>query len=108
MVKLVWCVTRKPGMSLEEFQRYWRDVHGPIAAKVPGVRRYIQSHVLPSAGDGEREAYDGIAEIWFDDHEAMQSSLASPEFHATAADGPNFLDMAGLVRFLTTEVRVIG
>ena len=38
MVKLIYCITKKPELSVEEFQRYWREVHAPIAAAIPGAR----------------------------------------------------------------------
>jgi len=38
MIKLVYCITRRHGMSLEEFSRYWREVHGPIGRRIPGLR----------------------------------------------------------------------
>ncbi|MDP3769139.1 MAG: EthD family reductase, partial [Dehalococcoidia bacterium] len=47
MVKLIYCIARKPGMPVEEFQRYWRQTHGPIAGRIPGLRRYVQCHTLP-------------------------------------------------------------
>ncbi|MDQ6900577.1 MAG: EthD domain-containing protein, partial [Candidatus Dormibacteraeota bacterium] len=38
MIKLVYCITRKPGLSPEEFSRYWEHVHGPIGRRIPGLR----------------------------------------------------------------------
>ncbi|MGH7916385.1 MAG: EthD family reductase, partial [Candidatus Binataceae bacterium] len=49
MLKLATFVFRKPGFSVEEFQKYWREHHGPLAAKIPEVRRYVQSHTRPSS-----------------------------------------------------------
>ena len=49
MVKLVFCLTRLPHLSREEFQRYWRERHGPLvreSAKALGIRRYVQVHTL--------------------------------------------------------------
>jgi hypothetical protein len=37
MLKLVYCLRRKPDMSLEEFQKYWREVH--YADEVGAARR---------------------------------------------------------------------
>ena len=34
---LVYCITKKPGMTDEEFFSYWKDVHGPIGARIPGT-----------------------------------------------------------------------
>jgi hypothetical protein len=39
-------LTRKEGMSVEEFQRYWREVHGPLLAGARGRREDSQSHEL--------------------------------------------------------------
>ncbi len=50
MVKLVFCVRRKPELTREEFQRYWLDEHGPLVRSLreaqPGLRRYVQSHTI--------------------------------------------------------------
>ena len=29
MIKLTFCLRRRPDLSAEEFHRYWRDEHGP-------------------------------------------------------------------------------
>jgi hypothetical protein len=34
VVKLVYCFRRKPGLTREEFSRYWSDIHGPIGAGI--------------------------------------------------------------------------
>ena len=51
MIKLVYCLRRLPELSREEFQRYWRENHGPLVrerADALGIRRYIQVHTLES------------------------------------------------------------
>jgi len=30
MLKLVYCISRRPDLTPEEFRRYWHEVHGPI------------------------------------------------------------------------------
>lgn len=108
MVKLIYCISRKPGMSVEEFQRYWRDVHGPIAGKIPGLRRYVQCHVVPSLYEREtKPAYDGAAELWFDDLDAMAAAMRSPEVAAALEDEKNFIDHARVASFVTTEKPVV-
>ena len=47
MIKICAFFKRRPGMEVEAFQAYWRDVHEPMAAELPGLRRYVQSHDLP-------------------------------------------------------------
>ena len=41
MIKAVFPVHKRPDMNDEEFRRYWRETHGPTAAKVPGARKYV-------------------------------------------------------------------
>lgn len=108
MVKLVYCITRKPEMSIEEFQRHWREVHGPIAARIPGLRRYVQSHVLPETYGGHRPvAYDGVAELWFDSLAAWEEARRSPEVRAAIEDERNFIDHSRVFSILTEEKPVV-
>jgi len=38
-------LTRRAGLAPEAFRRHWRDVHGPLAARLPGLERYLQNHL---------------------------------------------------------------
>ena len=109
MVKLIYLFNRKPELSVEEFQRYWRDTHGPIAAKIPGVRRYVQCHTLPSLYAGDTPPpYDGAAELWFDDMEAFQRAAGSPEVAAAIEDERKFIDHSKTALFFTEEHVIVG
>jgi uncharacterized protein (TIGR02118 family) len=100
MIKLVYCITRRPKLSVEEFQRYWRETHGPVTARIPGLRRYVQSHVLPELYQRERlPRYDGVAELWYDDLAAWEAARVSPEHRATIEDERNFIDHSHVSRF---------
>ena len=102
--KNVEFVTRKPGMPVDDFQRYWKDVHGPLAAQIPVIRRYVQSHARASAYErGRPPAYDGLAITWFDDTRAMRASAATPEYARTRADEPNFITPGDAPFIITTE-----
>jgi uncharacterized protein (TIGR02118 family) len=103
-VKNVEFITRKPGLAVDEFQRYWREVHGPIAAQIPVIRRYVQSHTRPSAYErGRAPAYDGVAITWFDDTQAMRASAATAEYVRTRADEPSFIAPGDPPFIITTE-----
>ncbi len=105
-VKNVEFVTHKPGMTIEAFQRYWREVHGPLAALIPMVRRYVQSHTRLAAYEGGRSpSYDGAAVTWFDDTQAMRASAATPEYARVRADEANFIRPAP--PFIITREHVI-
>ncbi|HEV3114809.1 MAG TPA: EthD family reductase [Candidatus Binataceae bacterium] len=92
MVKMAGFAVRKAGMEAEAFQQYWRDVHGPLACKIPQVRRYVQCHPLLSAyRAGIKPIYDGVALTWFDNTADMREK--PPEYKAIRRDEPNFLEL---------------
>jgi uncharacterized protein (TIGR02118 family) len=106
MIKLIYCFRKRPGMSDADFDVYWRDVHGPIAARIPGLRRLVQSRALNVPGDVRRPDYDGVAELWFDDVDTLLEARASEEWKRSGLDEANFLDPASAA-YLVTEERVI-
>ncbi|MGH7963409.1 MAG: EthD family reductase, partial [Candidatus Binatia bacterium] len=68
MLHVLYFITRKPSVNDAEFHRYWREVHGPIAKKIPQLKGYVQSHRFPFAGSNS--AYDGAAEVWLENDAA--------------------------------------
>jgi uncharacterized protein (TIGR02118 family) len=83
---------RRAGLTRDELLRYWRGVHGPLAASAPGPRRYVQSAVLPSACEPGEPRFDGVAQIWFDDDIALQTLLESKLFRESVKpDERNFV-----------------
>ncbi len=102
MIKLVYCIARRPGMSVEEFSRYWHNVHGPIGRRIPGLRRLLQSHTIPGAV-GEPPPFDGMAELWFDDLAALEAARQSPEWRTSSDDEAHFVDQTRTALFLTEE-----
>ena len=44
MYKVIWLVRFHEGMPRDEAVRHWREVHGPLGVKVPGMKRYVQNH----------------------------------------------------------------
>jgi uncharacterized protein (TIGR02118 family) len=103
MVKLVYCITKKKVLTDEEFFRYWRDVHGPIGARIPRLRKLVQSRRITIPGDKFRPDYDGMAELWFDTIEDLLAARGSPEWKASNDDEVNFLDHSKVAYFVTEE-----
>jgi len=93
-------------MTLEEFSRYWREVHGPIGRRIPGLRRLVQSHPLLHPTDMSPPAFDGMAELWFDDIAALEAARRSAEWLASSADEVNFIDGTRTALFLTEEAEI--
>ena len=102
MIKLVYCITRRPDLSPDEFSRYWRHVHGPIGAAIPGVKRLVQSQRLEVPGD-RRGDFDGMVELWFDSIEALLRARQSEEWRRSTDDEKNFIDHSMVAYFVSEE-----
>lgn len=108
MIKSLSLLSRKAGITHEEFVRHWVEVHAPLAHDVPGLRRYVLTHVLaertrPDMARIEGEV-DGIAELWYDDLASMQRANASPEAARLHADGATFI---GAIKMFTTREQTV-
>lgn len=110
MIKVIGLLSRKEGLTHEQFVQHWVGIHGPMAQGMPELRRYIQSQVRaePTRPDipqliGEGEV-DGIAELWFDDRAAHQRYGASPEAKRWQADGALFI---GRIKSFVVEEDVV-
>jgi uncharacterized protein (TIGR02118 family) len=108
LVKGVWQLKRKPGMSVADFRRYWIEVHGQLGRALPGLRRYVQSHLIDEAYLYAEPRHDGVAQLWFDSAAALAAAFDSPAGKDVQADGPKMLDMRLLRFFLADENVVIA
>src|SRR6202051_2471561 len=109
MIKGLGLLTRKDGLAHEEFVQHWLEIHGPLAHAVPGVRRYVQSHIVgtrtrPDIPETDVDV-DGIAELWYDDMESFQRAAASPEMKRLTDDGA--LIIAQIKTYLIDEKQII-
>ncbi len=72
------CLWKRKSISVELFSDYWRNVHGPLCARLPGQHQYWQFHVANSDGGiwptvggvdytcTEEDQFTGIAELTFE------------------------------------------
>lgn len=89
MIKLSYVMRRLPGMTMCEFQSYWRNTHGPLMAKhatTLGCRKYVQIHTLEdplnaafAGARGLLPAYDGVDLLWWNNREELERALSTPE-----------------------------
>jgi uncharacterized protein (TIGR02118 family) len=107
MVKLVAFFKRKPGISVDAFGHHWRTTHAELVVRQKGLRRYVQNHTLPSGYRSGEPDYDGVAEAWFDDTQAMRALAPSAEYAAVRADEGNFIDASSMGVVLTDEVVIV-
>jgi uncharacterized protein (TIGR02118 family) len=77
MLKGIFPVKRRPDMKLADFRRHWREVHAPLAVKLPGLRRYVQCDVIDEAFSIAEPRWDGAALLWFDDPAAVRRAFES-------------------------------
>ena len=102
MLKQVTIFKKRPDLSVDAFEGHWRTRHAEVVCELPGLRRYVQNHM---AAAGNR--VDGIAEVWFDDIDAMRANVGHPALDAIRADERNFIDVDTMVSIIAEPATVI-
>lgn len=67
----------------EAFERHYREIHIPLARKIPGLRSYV---FLDNPTPVRGEPYFRIAELRWDSMDDLRAGIASPEAQAVAED----------------------
>lgn len=106
MVKLMYILTPKAGMSRGDFQRYWLEVHAPIVKKIPHLKRYV-INVFQTRSDGTSAAIGGVAEQWFESPAALKAAFGTTEAKHAHADIAHFADVTQNVSALVDEHIVV-
>jgi hypothetical protein len=84
-----------------------------------GIRRYVQTHRMETslndvlrASRGALEPYDGVAELWWDDLDALVAATSAPEGSAAAQtlleDEARFIDLEHSALWLGQEIEIIS
>ena len=119
MIKLTYCLRRKPGMTWDEFSSYWRETHAPLVkarAELLGIRRYVQVRTLQQRelmarlqqrNEGSPEPFDGIAELWFDDLGGQAAPGAAQAARELLEDERNFIDLSSSPMWYGEEWEVV-
>ena len=123
MIKVVFMIRRREGMTREEFQRYWRGEHAELVkrhAGLLGLRRYVQTHAtktdlddaLAGSRGSEPHQYDGVAELWWDSIDDLVRAATGEEGQAAQQalleDERRFIDLPNSPIWLGEEIAVIG
>ena len=102
-------LNKKPDWTMERFRAHWRDQHGPLAARLPGLRTYVQNHVVDSAQRGIQfvrgpEQLDGISQLSFEDEAAMQHAMQSEVAPRLVEDENHFIGRLRIISVQPHEV----
>ena len=92
MLKFMVVIYRRPELTREQFRRHLREIHGPLAKNLPGLRKYIQN-IARDDPTRKPPQWDAVVELYFDDWPSMEAAWRSPEGAASDADLPAFVDM---------------
>jgi uncharacterized protein (TIGR02118 family) len=122
MIKLVFMLRRREGMTREEFQSYWREQHAPLVRRHSDalhIRRYVQVHArntqldeaLAAPRGSEPRFYDGVAELWWDSLDELVEAFSSDAGQAAGQellkDEQRFIDLTRSPLWLGEENVVI-
>jgi uncharacterized protein (TIGR02118 family) len=94
MIAAISLMRRQDSVRLSQFRRHWLDVHGPLVCAFPGLRRYVQCHVVGSAAMSEAARsmrIDGFPILYFDSDEDRVRAHHSPEMAACNVDSRRFV-----------------
>ena len=98
-IKLFEFLRRTPGTTSEQFHSDWREVHGPMLADDPQLRRHVTryelNHRLPTDADRERsgaevrdDGWDGVAVLWLESMDELRALSAEPAMAAIRERAP--------------------
>jgi uncharacterized protein (TIGR02118 family) len=106
MLKFMVVLYRRQDLSREQFRRHLKEVHGPLARELPGLKRYVQNYACDDARR-QHPGWDAIVELYFHDWETMEKAWHSPEGVASDADLPLFADLTRTKWSVVEEVMVL-
>lgn len=107
MIAAISMMRRRADISAAQFRKHWLDPHGVLTAGLPGVRHYIQSHVVESPYNNAlaRELdLMGFPELWFESYDDRKIAYTSPRIAECNIDSEQFV---GAVKRIVAEPTVV-
>lgn len=93
MTKFIVVLHKRSDLSDSAFREYLRNIHGPMALRLPGLRKYIQNY--PAAETTRQPPrWSAIVELYWDERDAMEAAWATPEGQRATADLVAFADLS--------------
>jgi len=110
MVKTIYLIKKKPGLTPAEFREHYEEVYVPLALSLyPTIRKSVRNYTIPN--DIPTNAvdldFDCMTEVWFDDMEGFQAMVDTANGDAGQADvhcQKVFIDLTQTAYSLVEEV----
>ncbi|MBE7211856.1 MAG: EthD domain-containing protein [Gluconacetobacter diazotrophicus] len=110
MIKMLIGFRRRPGMSLDQFRDYRRDVHAPMLFAIPEaalIRRFVVSYPVAAPNWPEPD-FDAVVEAWFDTMADLDGLFLSENFRTRVdPDHASFIDLGSITRMVSEEIMVV-
>lgn len=110
MVKMVFMLKRREGMSRADFIKYYESHHARLGEKyVPNALRYVRRFLDPVPGPWSKPAdeFDVMTELWFankQEADRAMAHLSEPTIHEEiAVDEARLFDRSRSQVYLITE-----
>ena len=107
MIAAISLMRRRDDVTLTAFRRHWLDVHGALVCGFPGLRSYVQDHVIASPttnAPARGMRIDGFPILWFDNDDDRLRAHQSAEMAACNVDSRLFI---GAVSRVICEQRIV-
>lgn len=108
MIKRMTMLARRGDRSLEAFRQHWLGPHAKIAAAMPQLHGYVQSHIVRKIEVGGADPgfnVHGIPELWFADEAAKTAAFQSDAARMLPVDEKNFIE--GITIFAVDEAMIV-
>ncbi len=93
MLKFVVVLYRRPDLSPQQFHAVLRGEHAELAERLPGLRHYVQNHVVPDPSRAH-PGWDAVVELSWDDWEAMEAAWRSDAGGRATSHLSEFVDLS--------------
>jgi uncharacterized protein (TIGR02118 family) len=108
MAKLLILSKRREGLPLQAFKDYCLGVHAARVMHLPGLRRYVQGHVVEGFYSVGEAVLDCVEQLWFDNLDALLEAGRSMEQQIVRADYRLFTEERYLHEMIVREHWIIG
>jgi uncharacterized protein (TIGR02118 family) len=95
-------------MPLNAFRQYSFKAHSLLVRELPGLKGYIQCHVRDGLYAVGEPRFDCVSQLWFENLDLLQNTLASEAYQAAVADLQEFVEMKYLFKMICNEHWIIG